>query len=145
MNLRSLEVLEEVPVGTTGTSLWHDVCSAGDLTPDRGVCCLVDGRQIAVFRCSPDNAVFAVSNCDPYCGAYVISRGIVGSRTVGSDVRRIVASPMYRNAFDLETGLSLDDDPNCTDHALATFEVRVVHDRILLRVERGDSMTGEGV
>lgn len=87
-------------------STWTRVCALEDLTPDRGVAALVDGRQVAVFRLSPDDEVVAIDNRDPFSGASVLSRGIVGSR------REVVtvASPVYKQRFDLRTGRCLDDD-----------------------------------
>jgi nitrite reductase (NADH) small subunit len=85
-----------------------DVCAWEDLVPDRGVCALVAGAPVAVFRCTaPDDAdeLYAVGNIDPYSGASVLSRGIVGS--IGD--RPVVASPLFKNRFDLRTGESLDD------------------------------------
>ena len=83
---------------------WVAVCRLDDLVVDRGACVLVDGRQVAVFRVG-DDRLFAISNYDPFSGAYVLSRGIVGSR---GDVPK-VASPMYKQSFDLATGFCLDD------------------------------------
>ena len=52
-----------------------------------------------------DDAVYALQQYDPYCGAHVLSRGIVGTR---GEVPT-VASPMYKQVFDLESGECLDD------------------------------------
>ena len=76
---------------------WVDVCAVDQVAMDRGLCALVGDRPIAVFRASPDGALFALSNLDPFSGASVMSRGIVGS----SGVIRKVASPMYKQSFDL--------------------------------------------
>ena len=54
--------------------------------------------------CSHSGRVHAVSNFDPYSGAHVISRGIVGTRQDAPTV----ASPMYKQVFDLRTGACLD-------------------------------------
>lgn len=89
---------------TTGTEQWVRVCEYDDLQPERGVAALVDERQVAVFR-TYDGQLYAVGNQDPFSGAYVISRGIVGSR--GS--APTVASPMYKEVFDLRTGTCLND------------------------------------
>lgn len=89
----------------TGTLTWQDVCGYDELVPDRGVCALVAGQQVALFRVSPTDELFALSNHDPFSGANVMSRGIVGSR---GDVFK-VASPMYKQSFDLRTGECLDD------------------------------------
>lgn len=90
---------------STETPTWQDVCAFDDLLPDRGACALVDGHQVALFRVSPTDDLFALSNHDPFSGANVMSRGIVGSR---GDVVK-VASPMYKQSFDLRTGVCLDD------------------------------------
>ena len=86
-------------------SRWVEVCDLTRLSYDRGVGALVDGKQVALFRVAPDDQLFAVSNYDPFSKAFVISRGIVGSK--GDMVK--VASPLYKNAFCLRTGASLDD------------------------------------
>ena len=63
-----------------------------------------------------------LSNYDPFSEAFVLSRGIVGSR---GDVPK-VASPVYKQSFDLRTGVCLED-PSVT---VATFPVRVVDGRV---------------
>ena len=82
---------------------WHDVCAMSDLSPERGVAALVDGVQVALFR-THDDHVYAVQQLDPYSAANVMSRGIVGSRGDAPTV----ASPMYKQVFDLRTGECLD-------------------------------------
>lgn len=103
---------------------WSDVCAVDDLIVDRGACVLVAGRQVALFRLA-DGSIRAISNFDPFSGAYVMSRGLVGS----AGDRPKVASPMYKQSFDLATGECLDD-PTVR---LATFEVRVVNGRVEVR------------
>jgi nitrite reductase (NADH) small subunit len=103
-------------------TLWVDVCGLDDLPLDRGVCALVGPYQVALFRVSPDGDMYAVSNYDPFSGAYVLSRGIVGST---GDTPK-VASPVYKQSFDLRTGACLDD-PAVT---IATFPVRTVDRRV---------------
>ena len=51
---------------------WTAVCSIDDIPPNAGVCALVDGKQIAIFKV--DNSVFALDNFDPFSGANVLSR-----------------------------------------------------------------------
>src|SRR5213076_3393619 len=58
---------------------WVEICPYDSIYPDTGVCALVDGRQVAVFRLS-DGSLHAVSNFDPFSQANVLSRGIVGDR-----------------------------------------------------------------
>ncbi len=57
-----------------------DVCALDDIVPDRGVAALIGRHQVAVFRVAPDDELFALSNYDPFSKAFVLSRGIVGSK-----------------------------------------------------------------
>ena len=85
---------------------WTPVCDRALLTPGRGVAVLLpDGRQAAVFQDS-HGSVYAIGNRDPFTGAYVLSRGLLGSTTEG---RVYVASPLLKQRFDLLTGECLDD------------------------------------
>jgi nitrite reductase (NADH) small subunit len=93
------------------------VCELEDLVPERGVAALVEGRQIALFRVMPENEVLAIANRDPFSNANVLARGIVGS--VGDTV--VVASPMYKQHFDLRAGRSLEDP----DITVETFPTRI--------------------
>lgn len=80
-----------------------------------------DGRQIAVFL-DRAGGLHALDNRDPFSGAYVISRGILGSR---GDTPT-VASPMYKHVFDLRDGRCLDEEtaPDGTPAMLRTYPVR---------------------
>jgi len=99
--------------------VWREVCRLDDLPRERGAAALVDGVQVALFR-TFDDTVHAVQQWDPYCGANVMARGIVGSR----GDRPTVASPMYKQVFDLATGACLD--PQGKDPvALRTHPVQV--------------------
>ncbi|GAA1306976.1 nitrite reductase small subunit NirD [Saccharothrix xinjiangensis] len=81
------------------------VCELSALLPDRGVAALLpDGTQVAVFLTSA-GTVHALGNVDPFSGAAVLSRGIVGDRG-GVPV---VVSPVYKQAFELSSGKCLDD------------------------------------
>ena len=101
---------------------WVVVCELEDLVPERGAAALVEGRQVALFRLTPENEVLAVDNHDPFSRANVLSRGIVGS--VGDTV--VVASPMYKQHFDLRAGRSIEDPEVTVD----TFPTRVCHGRV---------------
>lgn len=79
------------------------VCALADLVPERGAAALVDGEQVAIFRLV-DGSVRAVSQRDPFSGANVMSRGIVGTR----QGEPTVAAPMYKQVFSLEDGRCLD-------------------------------------
>ena len=75
------------------------------------------GHQVALFRLRETDEVLAVDHRDPFSGANVMARGLVGSR---GDIPT-VASPVYKQTFDLRTGVCLDDD----SAALGVWETRV--------------------
>jgi nitrite reductase (NADH) small subunit len=83
---------------------WVEICEYDAIYPDTGVCALVAGRQVAVFRLS-DGTMYALSNLDPFSGANVLSRGIVGDRAGEPKV----ASPIYKQTFNLRTGVCNED------------------------------------
>lgn len=106
---------------------WVAVCRLAELPRERGVAALVAGQQVALFRLV-DDTVRAVQHLDPYSGAHVLARGIVGSRGGAPTI----ASPMHKQVFDLRTGECLDPvgaDPRM----LRTWPVRVVDDVVLVR------------
>jgi nitrite reductase (NADH) small subunit len=82
---------------------WTSVCALDDIVPDTGVCALVQGRHVAVFRLA-DERLFAIDNVDPKSGASVLSRGLLGN--LGTHT--VVASPLYKNHFDLATGACIE-------------------------------------
>lgn len=102
---------------------WVDVCGYDELLPERGVRALLGDEHVAVFR-TYDGDVYAVSDIDPFSGASVLSRGIVGTR----DDVPVVSSPMFKQAFDLRTGECLDD----RTVQVRAYAVRVVAGRIHL-------------
>lgn len=106
---------------------WVDVCGVDDLTPDRGACVLVGSDQVALFRLSGEERVYALSNLDPFSDAHVLARGIVGS--AGAVAK--VASPMYKHAFDLRTGQCLSDPAV----RVTTFPARVRSGRVEVHPE----------
>jgi nitrite reductase (NADH) small subunit len=86
---------------------WIDVCSVSDLQENSGVCALVNSLQVAIFYLPTDEqGVYAIGNYDPIGKANVLSRGIIG------DIKghKVVASPLYKQHFDLQTGVCLEDD-----------------------------------
>ncbi|RFU85123.1 nitrite reductase (NAD(P)H) small subunit [Streptomyces triticagri] len=84
---------------------WFTVCPDDLLAPGRGVAALLpDGRQAAVFR-DRGGRLHAVDNRDPFSGAAVLSRGLIGH----ADGRPFVASPLLKQRFDLVSGQCLDD------------------------------------
>jgi nitrite reductase (NADH) small subunit len=83
---------------------WTPVCRYDDLQPERGVAALVSNHQVALFL-TFDGALYAIGNQDPFTGAFVLSRGIVGTK---GDIPTVM-SPLHKQAFDLRTGRSLED------------------------------------
>jgi nitrite reductase (NADH) small subunit len=109
---------------------WTTVCAFETLVPERGVAALVGGDAVAVFR-THDDEVFALSNVDPFSGASVLSRGIVGDR----GGRPTVASPIYKQVFELATGRCLDDE----SMRVPTYPVRVVDGVVEVGPAGGDA------
>jgi nitrite reductase (NADH) small subunit len=105
---------------------WVDVCALDDIAPACGVAALVAGRQIALVRPGEDDRIFALSNYDPFSEAFVIARGIVGDRAG----RPKIASPIFKQNFDLETGACLDD----AEVRLPTYPVRVRAGRVEIEI-----------
>jgi nitrite reductase (NADH) small subunit len=110
--------------GTVTT--WVDVCSLDAIAPNTGVCALVAGEQIAIFRVGNGGELYALSNYDPFSKAHVLSRGIVGDR---KGILK-VASPIYKQNFSLTDGQCLDDETI----KIPTFPVRVAGDRVQVAV-----------
>ncbi|SFM94331.1 nitrite reductase (NADH) small subunit [Pseudonocardia ammonioxydans] len=98
-------------------SCWLTVCTVERLLPGRGAAALVGGTQVALFRLA-DGALHALGNIDPFTGAGVVSRGLVGDR----DGEPTVASPLHKQVFALRDGRCLDDP----DVRLPAFTVRAV-------------------
>ncbi len=103
---------------------WTAVCTVDRLWIDRGAAALVDGDQVALFRLA-EGEVCAVGHRDPFTGANVIARGLVGSR---GDVPT-VASPLHKQVFDLRTGACLDDP----EVSLGHWDVEVRDEVVWLR------------
>jgi nitrite reductase (NADH) small subunit len=114
---------EEDESMSTDTLTWTDVCAVDDIVPNTGVCALVDGQHVAVFRLGAQQ-FFAVDNVDPKSGASVLSRGLVGN--LGE--RLVVASPLYKNHFDLRTGECVETP----EHSIRVHEVRVEGGRLFV-------------
>ncbi|MBP2370765.1 nitrite reductase small subunit NirD [Pseudonocardia parietis] len=96
---------------------WLTVCTVERLLPGRGAAALVGDVQVALFRLA-DGSLHAVGNIDPFTGAGVVSRGLVGDRA-GEPT---VASPIHKQVFALRDGRCLDDE----NVSLPAFAVRVV-------------------
>ena len=103
---------------------WIDVCALDEIVPDSGVCALIGKQQVALVRVGESEEVFALDNFDPFSKAMVLARGIVGDR---AGIAKI-ASPIYKQSFDLRTGQCLDD-PTVS---VRTWPVKVVSGRVMV-------------
>ncbi|MCE4553256.1 nitrite reductase small subunit NirD [Pelomonas cellulosilytica] len=99
------------------------VCRVDDILPDTGVAARVGGRHVAVFRIGADR-FHAIDNIDPRSGASVLARGLVGN--LGDRV--VVASPLYKNHFDLTTGECLE----APEQSVYAHAVRVENGHVLV-------------
>ena len=116
---------------TKNDSEWVSICQDQDLLANTGLCALHDGEQVAIFKISlPENNtydqdIYAISNYDPIGKANVLSRGILGN--IGEHL--VVASPLYKQHFDLVTGECLED----SEQMVKTYEVRRLNNEIQLK------------
>ncbi|NVN13896.1 nitrite reductase small subunit NirD, partial [Nguyenibacter vanlangensis] len=94
-----------------------------------GVVAWHDGAQVALFYLPAEGGVaaqvYAVDNHDPFSGANVIGRGIVG------DLKGqiVVASPLYKQHFRLVDGVCLED----ASRRLRTWEARLTDGKVEIR------------
>lgn len=110
------------------------LCALTDLVPERGSVALVDGTQVALVR-THDDDVHAISNLDPYSGAQVIARGLVGTR----GGRPTIISPMFKQVFDLRTGECLDPVGR-EPVSLRTWPAAVVDGQVVLEATGDDGV-----
>ncbi|HEY5716788.1 MAG TPA: nitrite reductase small subunit NirD [Psychromonas sp.] len=106
-------------------SQWTKICKFQDLTPNTGICALFEQEHVAIFYCQRSEQLYAVSNFDPIANASVLSRGIMAS--LQGEI--YVASPLYKQHFNLQTGLCLE----APEHQLKTYLVRKENDEIQLK------------
>jgi nitrite reductase (NADH) small subunit len=110
------------PDASTGPA-WSPVCTLDDILPNTGICALVNQRHVAVFHVKGHpQALFAIDNFDPNTQASVLSRGLVGN--LGE--RIVVASPLYKNHFDLRSGECLE----APEHSVRAHAVRIEDGRV---------------
>lgn len=116
-------------MGVMMKEVWISVCNEDDLVIGSGVCALLESNgkaeQVALFRETRDGPVYAISNHDPIGDANVLSRGIIGS--IGT--RMVVASPLYKQHFCLESGQCIEDQAV----SVKTWSARVEAGKVQLR------------
>src|SRR3989449_1480359 len=116
-----------LPALRSGKLKLHKICRLDDIVPNTGVCALVGGEQVALFRLD-DDSVYAVGNHDPFSGANVLSRGIVG------DIKGelVVASPVFKQHFSLVSGRCIED----SSMRIAVYAARVEEGFVLVEPRR---------
>lgn len=115
---------------------WTAACAYDYLIPGRGVGVLLDdGSQVALFRLD-DGSLHAIGNIDPFSGAAVLSRGIVGDRAGCA----VIQSPLGKQAFALDDGRSLDD-PTV---AVPVYPTRLI-DEVVQVAQRPDTAGFSGL
>ena len=106
---------------------WQSVCTREDLVPGSGVCALVGGEQVALFYLpAEEQQVYALANRDPIGDANVLSRGVIGD----IDGRLVVASPLYKQHFDLLTGECLEQE----EVKVGVYSVRLDGESVLMNL-----------
>ena len=105
---------------------WETICATKDINLNTGVCALHNGEQVAIFRVGDDEQLFAVQNYCPFGEANVLSRGLVGD----VDGQIVLASPLYKQQFCLESGKCLEDE----SVILQTYMVRQYKGQVQLKV-----------
>jgi NAD(P)H-dependent nitrite reductase small subunit len=117
------------------TSPRNFVCQLEDILDGGGVCALVDGDQVAVIRVGEE--IFALENRDPFSGANVMSRGLVGDLAG----QLVVASPVYKQHFNLRSGRCLEDEAV----SLRTWPSGVLDGRVWVeKRQQGSATPGQG-
>ena len=107
---------------------WQDICNISDIPPMSSVCALHQGQQVAIFNLNLIGMVKSIGNYDPIGNANVLSRGLVAE----IDGRYVVASPLYKQHFCLETGECLQD----SQIKVPVFDVRVNNSKVQLKVQK---------
>ena len=111
-----LEAPARVP-SSGAPSAWQRACAVDELEPSWGEALLLEKRQIAIVMISREE-IYAVCHRDPATQAYVMARGIVGSK----GERPTIASPLLKQVYDLGTGECFTD-PSLS---LRAYPTRVV-------------------
>ena len=105
---------------------WTPIIEKDKLTPDTGVCALVNGKQVAIFFDRKTDQLFAIDNYCPASKANVLSRGLISSV---KDVLT-VSSPLYKEHFSLTTGECIENDTL----SVPVYAVRVTDGMVVVSV-----------
>lgn len=107
-----------------GKTTFQPVCDIADIIPGTGVCALFNGEQVALFRPTEAEEVFAISNHDPFARSNVLSRGLICQH----QGELWVASPLKKQRFNLQTGQCMEDER----FSVKAYSVRVKNSQVEL-------------
>lgn len=107
-------------------SKWNKICALDKVYPATGVCALIEGKQIAIFRPRDDLQVFAMDNMDPFAHSNVLSRGIICEHKD----QLWVASPLKKQRFNLVDGSCLEND----EVSVTTYKTRIKEGNIEIQL-----------
>ena len=107
-------------------SKWNSICTLDKVYPATGVCALIEGKQIAIFRPRDDEQVFAMDNMDPFAHSNVLSRGIICEHKD----QLWVASPLKKQRFNLVDGSCLEND----EVSVTTYKTRIKEGNIEIQL-----------
>lgn len=116
------------------SSQWDIVCTVDDLVPESGIAVWTEDGPVAIFYI-PHRlpALFAISHTDPFSGTNVLARGITGDLKG----QPVVASPLYKQHFNLVTGQCLEDE----DVKVRTYRVLLDGNAVRLEVSKAKSIS----
>lgn len=100
---------------------WHVICKETELDPNLAEAALFGTEQVAVVK-AWDGNIYVTSNVDPRTQQGVMSRGIVGDREVNGIRHPTLASPIYKEVYDLASGECYSNP----DYSLPVYASRVV-------------------
>ncbi len=104
---------------------WIDICDVDEIPEMSAVCALHQGKPVAIFNLSDRGELKSICNFDPIGNASVLSRGIVAE----IDGRTVVASPLFKQHYCLDTGECLQDETI----KVTVYPVRVKNKRVQLK------------
>ena len=114
---------------------WVEVCTTDKVPADGGICVLLEGAQIALFRVAGSETIYAVQNRCPHWNEMVLWRGLTGDH----EGEPRVACPMHKKQFSLSSGHCLSEDAD----AIRTFGVKVADHRVFLARPCEDFLAAE--
>ncbi len=114
---------------------WLTICHKDDILPNMGRCALITAqdqqRQVAIFNIvdrQGNEQFYAIDNFCPFSKTNTLSRGITGD----INGQLVVASPLYKQHFNLKTGQCIEDNTV----AVNTYSVRCDNEHILIAINK---------